>query len=71
MQIIIVCQSNVCSPVKGMLCSCQSPQWEMSENICYAWEDVAYLFGEFAKNFVYFPNIRFGEGDSRRKLCLV
>lgn len=31
--------------------------------MCCAFEDVAYLFGEFAKDFVYFPHIRFEEGD--------
>ena len=28
----------------------------------YIW-DVAYIFGEFAKKFVQFPDVCFGEGD--------
>ena len=36
---------------------------DMGENMCCTLGDVAYLFGEFAKNFVQFLDVWFGEGD--------
>ena len=35
---------------------------DMGENICCTLGDVEYLFGEFAKKFVQFPNVCFGKG---------
>lgn len=36
----------------------------MGENICCAFAEVAYFFGELAEDFVYFPNVRFEEVSS-------